>query len=67
LFDELKKALAERVLNAEIDDHLDNEAGEGRKNHLIFPTGTGGSNLQRTIGLRLRCRGHLVSLILASC
>jgi transposase-like protein len=34
LFDELKKALAERVLNAEIDDHLDNEAGEGRKNHL---------------------------------
>jgi putative transposase len=23
LFDELKKALAERVLNAEIDDHLD--------------------------------------------
>jgi len=33
LFDELKKALAERVLNAEIDDHLDNEAGEGRKDH----------------------------------
>ena len=32
LFDELKKALAERVLNAEIDNHLDNEAGEGRKN-----------------------------------
>jgi hypothetical protein len=26
LFDELKKALAERVLNAEIDDHLDGEA-----------------------------------------
>lgn len=26
LFDELKKALAERVLNAELDDHLDNEA-----------------------------------------
>lgn len=33
LFDELKKALAERVLNAEIDDHLDSEAAEGRKNH----------------------------------
>jgi putative transposase len=32
LFDELKKALAERVLNAEIDDHLDGEAVEGRKN-----------------------------------
>ena len=29
LFDELKKALAERVLNAELDDHLDNEAAEG--------------------------------------
>ena len=33
LFDELKKALAERVLNAEIDEHLDGEAAEGRKNH----------------------------------
>src|ERR1700689_882787 len=33
LFDELKKALAERVLNAEIDDHLEGEAAEGKKNH----------------------------------
>ena len=33
LFDELKKALAERVLNAEIDDHLGGETAEGRKNH----------------------------------
>src|SRR3569833_2684869 len=33
LFDELKKALAERVLNAELDDHLGKESGEGRKNH----------------------------------
>ncbi len=32
LFDELKKALAERVLNAELDDHLDSEAGNGAKN-----------------------------------
>jgi putative transposase len=32
LFDELKKALAERVLNAELDDHLENEAVEGRAN-----------------------------------
>ena len=31
LFDELKKALAERVLNAEIDDHLDGEAAAGRR------------------------------------
>ncbi|VFU07837.1 protein of unknown function [Methylocella tundrae] len=31
LFDELKKALAERVLNAEIDDHLEGETAEGRK------------------------------------
>jgi putative transposase len=30
LFDELKKALAERVLNAEIDDHLDGEAAAGK-------------------------------------
>ena len=33
LFDELKKALAERVLNAEIDDHLDGEATAGKANH----------------------------------
>jgi len=32
LFDELKKALAERVLNAELDDHLDGEAADGKKN-----------------------------------
>jgi hypothetical protein len=30
LFDELKKALAERILNAEPDDHLEAEAAEGR-------------------------------------
>lgn len=33
LFDELKKALAERVLKAELDDHLDGEAKAGRANH----------------------------------
>jgi putative transposase len=33
LFDELKKALAERVLNAELDDHLDSEAAAGKPNH----------------------------------
>lgn len=33
LFDELKKALAERVLNAELDDHLDGEAVGGKTNH----------------------------------
>ena len=27
LFDELKKALAERILNAEMDQHLEGEAG----------------------------------------
>jgi Transposase, Mutator family len=32
LFDELKKALAERVLNAELDNHLDNEVAEGTRN-----------------------------------
>src|ERR1700684_4450031 len=32
LFDELKKALAEPVLNAEIDDHLDGEAAAGKRN-----------------------------------
>src|SRR3982750_542019 len=33
LFDELKKALAERVLNAELDEHLDGEAAAGKANH----------------------------------
>jgi putative transposase len=33
LLDELKKALAERVLNAELDDHLDGEAAAGKPNH----------------------------------
>ena len=32
LFDDLKKALAERVLNAEMDHHLAGEAAEGRRN-----------------------------------
>ena len=33
LLDELKKALAERVLNAELDGHLDGEAAAGKLNH----------------------------------
>jgi len=33
LFDELKKALAERVLNAELADHLDGETAGGKANH----------------------------------
>jgi putative transposase len=32
LFDELKLAVAERALNAEMDHHLDGEAAEGRSN-----------------------------------
>ena len=32
LLDELKRALAERALNAEMDHHLDGEAAEGRGN-----------------------------------
>lgn len=32
LLDELKKALAERVLNAEMDHHLDAGAADGRAN-----------------------------------
>lgn len=33
LVDELKKALSERILDAEIDDHLDDEADAGKRNH----------------------------------
>lgn len=32
LFDELKRGLAERALNAEMDHHMDGELGEGRSN-----------------------------------
>ena len=32
LVDELKRALTERALNAEMDHHLDGEAAEGRAN-----------------------------------
>jgi putative transposase len=32
LFDELKKALTKRLLNAELDDHLDGEAAAGNSN-----------------------------------
>ncbi len=32
LLDDLKKALAERILNSELDEHLENEHGSGRTN-----------------------------------
>ena len=32
LFDDLKKALAERILNSELDEHLENEREEGEAN-----------------------------------
>ena len=31
LVDELKKALSERILNAEIDEHLDGDGGEAQR------------------------------------
>jgi putative transposase len=31
--DELKKALSERILNIEIDEHLDDDNGNGKSNH----------------------------------
>jgi putative transposase len=33
LVDELKKALSERILNAELDEHLDDDSIEGKSNH----------------------------------
>jgi|CXWJ01.1.fsa_nt_gi transposase-like protein len=32
LLDDLKRALSERILNAELDEHLDDERGEGAPN-----------------------------------
>src|SRR4051794_41863080 len=46
LFDELKKALAERVLNAELDEHLDGEAAAGKakqRDGYLKKTGLNGS------------------------
>ncbi len=33
LVDELKKALSERILNTELDEHLDAQNVEGKSNH----------------------------------
>ena len=33
LVDELKKALSERILNTELDEHLDSDGAEGKANH----------------------------------
>jgi hypothetical protein len=33
LVDELKKALSERILNTELDEHLDSDGAEGKSNH----------------------------------
>ena len=38
LIDELKRALTERALNAEMDHHLDGEATEGRGNRTARKT-----------------------------
>ena len=32
VLDELKKALSERILNAELDEHLEEQRGEGNAN-----------------------------------
>src|SRR5829696_6939233 len=50
LFDELKKALAERVLNAELDEHLDGEAAAGKANHRNGSSSSGAA--RRTASAR---------------
>ena len=52
LFDGLKKALAERVLNAELDEHLDGEAAAGRRNRSII-TATRSRRLPKNPGALL--------------
>jgi len=56
LFEGLKKALAERVLNAELDEHLDGEAAAGRRNlsNHRYPQATVGQKPRRPFnGLEL--------------
>src|SRR4051795_7470563 len=52
LLDELKKALAERALNAEIDHHLGGEAGAGNSRN-----GYGRKTVLTDTGGRIRPRG----------
>ena len=63
LFDELKKALAERVLNAELDDHLESEAAEGRaqpSQRLFEEDGSDGERRSSTSGFRAIGRGRSI-------
>jgi transposase-like protein len=48
----LKKALAERVLNAELDEHLDGEAAAGGRNRSII-TATRSRRLAKNPGALL--------------
>ena len=56
LLDELKKALAERALNAEMDHHLGGEAGAGNSRNgygrktVLTDTGGGSPSRCRAIG-----------------
>jgi len=48
----LKKALSERILNAELDEHLDEERGDGhanRRSHSKKTVLTGTSKMQSSI------------------
>ena len=61
LVDELKKALSERILNTELDEHLDGDGAEGKSNHRNGYSKksvlTGTSKLRRAV----RTRGHFPS------
>ena len=61
LVDELKKALSERILNAEIDEHLDCDGGEAKSNHRNGYSKK--SVLTGTSGARHQCRRHSVRLL----
>lgn len=53
LLDDLKKALSERILNAELDEHLEDERAEGsanrRNGHSQKTVLTGTSKMQLSI------------------
>ena len=52
LFDGLKKALAERVLNGELEEHLDGDAAAGGRNRSII-TATRSRRLAKNPGALL--------------
>jgi transposase-like protein len=64
LFDELKKALAERMLNAQMDHHLTQDAAEPGRNQANHRNGYSKKTFWRTPRIwRLRSRDRAATML----